>query len=83
MQTQLLCIREVVNQHSFKAGRSCLSQLLTYYVRITEALEGDQNANVIYTDFTKAFDKCNVSIAHKMRAIGITAKAGRWIFGLT
>ncbi|KAK8740258.1 hypothetical protein OTU49_003131, partial [Cherax quadricarinatus] len=67
-------------QHGFRAGRSCLSQLLDHYMAV-DALEENQNADVIYTDFAKAFDKCDhVVIAHKIRAKGITGKVGRWIF---
>ncbi|KAK8722780.1 hypothetical protein OTU49_012036 [Cherax quadricarinatus] len=68
-------------QHGFRAGRSCLSQLLDHYDMALDALEENQNADVIYTDFAKAFDKCDHGvIAHKIRAKGITGKVGRWIF---
>ena len=67
-------------QHDFRAGRSCLSQLLDHYDRILEEVEIKQNVDVIYTDFAKAFDKCDHGvIAHKLKKNGITGKLGRWI----
>ncbi|XP_069185179.1 uncharacterized protein [Procambarus clarkii] len=45
------------------------------------ATEDKQHADVIYTDFAKAFGKCgNDVIAHKLWSKGITGKVERWIF---
>ncbi len=67
-------------QHGFRAGRSCLSQLLVHYDRVLETVERKQNVDVIYTDFAKAFDKCDHGvIAHKLKKTGISGKLGRWI----
>ena len=68
------------NQHGFREGRSCLSQLLSHQQGLIDALEKNINYDVIYTDFSKAFDKCDHGIlAIKLRDIGITGKVGRWI----
>lgn len=68
-------------QHGFRAGRSCLSQLLDHYDRILVELEEGKNVDVIYTDFAKAFDKCDHGIiAHKLKEKGISGKIGRWIY---
>ena len=68
------------NQHGFREGRSCLSQLLSHQQGLIDALEENNNYDVIYTDFAKAFDKCDHKIlAIKLREIGITGKIGRWI----
>ena len=70
-----------VNQHGFRSGRSCLSQLLEHHEKIIGALEKNHNYDVIYTDFAKAFDKCDHGIiAHKIKSIGITGKLGKWIY---
>ena len=69
------------NQHGFRSGRSCLSQLLEHYEDILNTLEKGQNYDVVYTDFAKAFDKCDHGlIAHKLKNLGITGKIGRWIY---
>ena len=69
------------NQHGFRAGRSCLSQLIEHYDNIIAALERKHNFDVIYTDFAKAFDKCDHGIiAHKIREAGIVGKLGLWLY---
>ena len=69
------------DQHGFRSGRSCLSQLLDHQEAILEALSEKCNYDVIYTDFAKAFDKCDHGIlAHKMVLAGVTGKVGKWIY---
>ena len=45
------------NQHAFRAGRSCLSQLLQHMDSVLHALENKMNIDVVYLDFAKAFDE--------------------------
>ena len=45
------------NQHGFRSGRSCLSELLEHYDTLLSYLEEGFNVDVIYLDFAKAFDK--------------------------
>ena len=69
------------NQHGSRKGRSTLSQLLEHHSEIVESLENNQNVDVIYLDFAKAFDKCDLGILmHKLKALGIKGKVLRWIF---
>ena len=66
-----------VNQHGFRSGRSCLSQLLAHYDYILSQLEQGNNVDIIYLDFAKAFDKVDHGILlHKLRAMGIKGKLG-------
>ena len=68
-------------QHGFRAGRSCLSQLLEHFDKIIECLEQGNNVDVIYLDFAKAFDKVdNGILCHKLRDLGIGGKIGLWLF---
>ena len=68
------------NQHGFRAGRSCLSQLLQHHDRITKLMEEGMNVDVIYLDFAKAFDKLDFNITiQKLHSIGITGKLLIWI----
>ena len=68
------------NQHGSRAGRSTLSQLLQHHDEILSALENGENLDCVYLDFSKAYDKVDHGILlHKLRAIGITGKLGRWI----
>ena len=44
-------------------------------------LEEGLNVDVIYLDFSKAFDKLDFNILlKKLKNIGITGKLGRWIY---
>ena len=63
-----------------RSGRSTLSQLLQHQDEILNALENWDNIDSIYLDFCKAYDKVNHGILmHKLRALGITGKLGRWV----
>ena len=69
------------SQHGFRGGRSCLSQLLSHFDRITHELEKGNGVDVIYLDFAKAFDKLDHGITlRKLKALGICGHLGRWIF---
>ena len=68
------------NQHGFRAGHSCLSQLLSHYDRITKLLEEGYNVDVVYLDFSKAFDKLDFNITiQKLYDMGISGKILNWI----
>ena len=43
-------------QHGARAGQSTLSQLITQYDKLLTLLENGGNAEVVYLDFSKAFD---------------------------
>ena len=68
------------NQHGLRGRRSCLSQLLEHHLEILDMLERGENVDLVYLDFVKAFDKCDINLLlHKTKALGITGKVGRWI----
>ena len=68
------------NQHGFRAGRSCISQLLAHYDHVLSLMEEGKNVDVTYLDFSKAFDKVDFSIVlNKMKEIGIGGKIHSWI----
>ena len=68
------------NQHGFRAKRSCLSQLIAHYELILEALECNASVDVIYLDFSKAFDKVDHGILmQKLKKFNITGEIGIWI----
>ena len=44
-------------------------------------LDGDSSVDMVYLDFSKAFDKVDHGILlHKLRALGITGNIGIWLF---
>ena len=68
------------NQHGFRKGRSCISQLLNHYNKIIEDLEKGHRNHVVYLDFAKAFDKVHHKVLlQKLRNIGISGKLHHWI----
>ena len=67
-------------QHGFRSGRSTVSQLLEHFETIIDALEHKSNIDIIMLDYSKAFDKINISILlHKLKKLGIGGKVGRWL----
>ena len=64
-------------QHGFRALRSTLTQLLSYWDTILSEMEEGHGVDVIYTDFSKAFDKVETGVfLHKLKSCGIT---GSWL----
>ena len=61
-------------------GRSCLSHLLEQYDLILDVLYNQANADVVYLDFSKAFDKVDHTIAlNKIKRHSIEASLYRWL----
>ena len=68
-------------QHGFRSGRSCLSALLSVFDDIMHMLEDGGSVDMVYLDFSKAFDKVDHGILlHKLKALGITGHLGIWFF---
>ena len=67
-------------QHGFRALRSTLTQLLSFWDTILEKLEDDAGVDVIYTDFSKAFDKVETGVLlHKIKECGVRGRVGCWL----
>ena len=68
------------NQHGFRSGRSCLTQLLKHHDQIISLMEQHQNVDVVYLDFSKAFDKVDHNIVlAKAHNMGVQGKLLDWI----
>ena len=68
------------NQHGSRTGRSTLSQLLEQQDEILNMIENGENADMVFLDFAKAFDKCDHGILlQKLKSLGIKGRLGRWI----
>jgi len=60
------------NQHGFLPNKSCISQLLTAMNHLTESLNSGYSVDIIYFDFSKAFDSVpHYRLLTKLRFYGI------------
>ena len=69
------------NQHGFRKGFSCLSELLCHYEEVLSHVNNDYaDTDVLYLDFAKAFDKVDHSLLlQKLLRYGIKGKLHKWI----
>lgn len=64
----------IPEQHGFIVGRSTVSNLIVKTQNICEVLDSGGQVDVIYTDFSKAFDRIDHTILKlKLEAMGISA----------
>jgi hypothetical protein len=67
-------------QHGFREKRSCLTQLLSYWDNILDQMEEGKRVDAVYTDFAKAFDKCETGVLlHRLKDCGIRGRMGHWL----
>ena len=63
-----------------QGGHSTLSQLILHYNEALEHLENKHNCDVIYLDFSKAYDKVDFStLLLKLRELGWRGNVGSLI----
>ena len=55
-------------------------QLLAYWDNILDQLVEGKGVDVVYTDFAKAFDKCETGVLlHKLKESGVRSKMVSWL----
>ena len=68
------------HQFGFRSGHSTIDQLIICYDSVTRSVNDGEMVDVIFFDFTKAFDTVNHSImVSKLQAIGICPQLLNWI----
>lgn len=67
-------------QHGFMRGRSICTNLLSFTSDVINTIESGKQVDVIYTDFSKAFDRVQHSVLiKKLRHLGIHSSMLKWI----
>jgi len=68
------------SQHVFMKGKSCLTDQISFYDQESHLVDEGKAMDVIYLDFSKAFDTVPHSILlQKLAAHGLDAYTLRWI----
>jgi hypothetical protein len=67
-------------QHGFMPGRSCTTNLVLTMDRVTEKIDAGIPADMVYLDFSKAFDKVpHKRLMKKLEAKGTDKKVLAWV----
>ncbi|KAK4816387.1 hypothetical protein QYF61_016704 [Mycteria americana] len=68
------------SQHGFRKGRSCLTNLISFYDKVICLVDEGKAVDVVYLDFSKAFDTVSHSILlEKLAAHGLDRCTLRWV----
>ncbi|GAB0194988.1 mitochondrial enolase superfamily member 1 [Grus japonensis] len=68
------------SQHRFMKGRSCLTNLISFYDKVIHLVDEGKAVDVVYLDFSKAFDTVSHSILlEKLAAHGLDGCTLRWV----
>ncbi|XP_064032402.1 uncharacterized protein LOC135192945 [Pogoniulus pusillus] len=67
-------------QHGFRKGRSCLTNLISFYDQVTRLVNVGKAVDVFYLDFSKAFDTvCHKKLLAKLAAHDLDRFTLCWI----
>ncbi|KAK4807185.1 hypothetical protein QYF61_024305 [Mycteria americana] len=68
------------SQHGFVKGRSCLTNLISFYDKVTRLVDEGKAVDVVYLDFSKAFGTVSCSVLlEKLAAHGLDGCTLRWV----
>ena len=68
------------SQHGFMRGKSTVTNLLEYLEELTMAIDRGEDVDVLYLDFSKAFDKVPIRrLLSKCEGLGIKGKLLGWV----
>jgi len=70
----------MTSHHEFMNGRSCLTNLVSFYDKVTRLVDEGKAVGVVYLDFSNAFDTFPHNIlVEKLAAHGLDGCTLRWV----
>ena len=68
------------SQHGFMKGRSCLTNLISFYDKVTRLVDEGKAVDIVYLDLRKAFDTIfHSTLLEKLAAHGLDGCTLRWV----
>ena len=68
------------SQHGFMKGKSCLTNLISFYDRVTRLVDEGKAVDIVYLDFSKAFNTvCHNILLEKLAAHGLDRYTLSWV----
>ncbi|CAM4373646.1 unnamed protein product [Caretta caretta] len=68
------------SQHGFTREKSCLTNLIAFYDEITDSVDEGKAVDMLFLDFSKAFDTVSHSIlVSKLKKYGLDEWTIRWV----
>lgn len=68
------------HQHGFIAGRSTCSNLVSFIEHVIDKVDNNEQVDVVYTDFCKAFDKVSHAVLiDKLISYGFAGSFVKWL----
>ncbi|GAB0186991.1 mitochondrial enolase superfamily member 1 [Grus japonensis] len=68
------------SQHGFMKGRSCLTNLISFYDKVTCLVDEGKAVDVVYLDFSKVFDTIShIMLLEKLAAHGLDGHTLCWV----
>ena len=67
-------------QHGSRTGRSTTTQLIQQYMSVIDTLSEGHNQEIVYLDFSKAFNKVyHSTLLHKLSKLGLLGDVLSWV----
>jgi len=68
------------SQNGFMKGRTCLTNLISFYDQVTHLVDEGKTVDVVYLDFSKAFDTIpHSTLLEKLAAHGLDGCTLCWV----
>ena len=68
------------SHHGFMNGRSCLTNLISFYDKVSRLVDEGKTVGVVYLDFSRAFDTIPHNIlVGKLAAHGLDGRTLHWV----